>query len=227
MTTLATMVARVYRDLADDSHTVFTNTQVEDFVREAITELNRIAPVEVSVGVPIAYGPGDVIKSSSYNIPVELPFRVVKTWFDSRGTYWYEDIPPVPMGEPPTNGYLFRRNATGGTITLPRYVIDYWDRDINGVNVGGYGPRALPYTSTAGVSPTLPLSEGEEYLVRMYGRMRGFDLMTHDRALFAQWQGQTNNTDVSPTQMTQMAGGAVQDWDRQRGLNRVVRKYEQ
>jgi hypothetical protein len=227
MTTLATMVSRVWRDLADEAHTVFTNTMVEDFVREAIAELNRIAPVEMSVGLPLLYDSDDRIRASSYNIPIELPFRVVKTWFDTRGTYWYEDVPFVPMGEPPTNGYNFRRQPTGGTITLPRYIIDYWDRDINGINVGGYGPRVLPYTSTAGVSPTLSLSEGEEYLVRVFGRMRGYDVLQHDRALFAQWQGQTNNTDVSPTQMTQMAAGALNDWDRQRGLNRVIRKYEQ
>ena len=89
----------------------------------------------------------------------------------------------------------------------------------------GYGARPLPPSVTDPTpSPETGLSETETYSVRAYAKSAGFDLLAHDRSLFAQWQGQTNNTDVSPTQMTQMAAGAKVEWDRQRGLIRVVRK---
>ena len=74
-------------------------------------------------------------------------------------------------------------------------------------------------------SPTIAISGEEEYSVRAYAKSAGFDMLAHDRGLFAQWQGQTNNTDVSPTQMMQMAGNAKQEWDRHRGLIRTVRRY--
>jgi hypothetical protein len=74
-------------------------------------------------------------------------------------------------------------------------------------------------------SPQVALSEEEIYSVRSYAKSEGYDLLSHDRSLFSQWQGQTNNTDVSPTQMMQMAGNAKQEWDRHRGLIRTVRRY--
>jgi hypothetical protein len=78
---------------------------------------------------------------------------------------------------------------------------------------------------TVNPSPDVPLSSEEEYSVRGYAKSAGFDLLSHDRGLFAQWQVQTSNSDVSPTQMMQMALNAKGDWDRQRSLIRVVRRY--
>jgi hypothetical protein len=227
MTTLATMVQRIYRDLADEAQEVFTNTMVEDFVREGIAELNRIAPPEVSVNIALTVDDAtNRVMVDTYNIPIDLPYRVAKVWFDGRGTYGMQTIPAAEDGvDEMAYGFLFRRTPTGGVITFPRVVIDSIDPDYQGLNVAGYGSRPMPFTGT--VSPTLSLSEEEEYLIRVFGRSRGYDVLSHDRSLFAQWQGQTNNSDVSPTQMMQMAANAANDWDRQRGLNRVVRKYWQ
>jgi hypothetical protein len=69
------------------------------------------------------------------------------------------------------------------------------------------------------------VSGEEEFSVRSFARAQGFDMLAHDRSLFAQWQGQTNNTDVSPTQMMQMEANAKQEWLKHRSLIRVVRRY--
>jgi hypothetical protein len=46
-------------------------------------------------------------------------------------------------------------------------------------------------------------------------------MLLHDRTLYQQWQTQANNSDVSPTQLLQMASTFKQEWSDLR--KRVVR----
>jgi hypothetical protein len=214
MATLAELTAKVFRDLADESKTVFSTAQVEDFVRGGIAELNRIAPYDTYADIDLQTG------ITAYYTGISHPYRV-EVRSSKTG-----DIVPVAfesedMGS--LTGWTFkaRPDISGGTIEFPRDLIKALDATIWYARVHGYVERPNPTTSTASVMLTFE----DEYVVREYAKAEGFTLLTHDRALFAQWQGQTNNTDVSPTQMLNMAATAKQEWLRRRGLTRVVRRY--
>ena len=225
MPQLTELVDGVYRDLADEAKEVFSTLQVEDFIRGGIAELNRVAPQDTEEVIEFVTDPENgVINQNAYATSIELPYRV--EWFRlSDG--WSSVLAEPEVGQSGASGYTFKRTANGGTITFPAW----WITQVNpleyGIRLHGYAPRPLPYTTDPDPinSPSVPLSSEEEYSVRSYAKSEGFDLLAHDRSLFAQWQGQSNNTDVSPTQMMQMSSNAKQEWDRQRGLIRVVRRY--
>lgn len=225
MSTLAELSQGVWRDLADEATPhVFSTLQVEDFIRGGIAELNDVAPSDIIYDLPLVTDPDTgIVTTFSYDIPINLPHRVeiIRT---VDGYRWSLSEPED--GYVGTGGYDFRATAAGGTIDFPAWYLNQFDASSYLIRIHGYGARPLPASVVDPTpSPDCGLSPEEEYTVRAYAKSAGFDLLSHDRSLFAQWQGQTNNTDVSPTQMMQMAAGASRDWDRQRGLNRVVRKF--
>jgi hypothetical protein len=220
MPTLGALTTSVYRDLADEAKEVFSVLQIEDFIRHGVAELNRIAPQDVQDSPAWPVDENNRVNSQAIATICDLPYQIVLQWTNGTGTAM--PIPPADPGQTHMTGFTFRRNSTGGLITLPMSIIREVDPDIHALRVSGYTSRPIPYGSTTQIA----ISDEEEYLVRAYCKSQGYDLLAHDRAMFAQWQGQTNNTDVSPTQLMQLAAGSAQSWDRMRGLNRVVRKYE-
>lgn len=225
MPKLSDMTDRVYRDLADEAKQVFSLIQVEDFVRGGIAELNRIAPLDSAYEIPLTVDPtSGLITEFLYDIPVELPYKVEWQRIDNG---YAGLVGEAVMGETVSTGYTFKKTPVGGQIEFPQFWLVQLDPDVYRIRVHGYVARPLPYDTDPDpqVSPETGLSDQEEYTVRSYAKQAGFDLLAHDRGLFAQWQGQTNNTDVSPTQMMQMAQNSKGEWDRQRGLNRVIRRY--
>jgi hypothetical protein len=226
MATLLELTDGVYRDLADEAEPhVFSVLQVEDFIRGGIAELNRVAPSDTVYDIPLVADPDTgVVTQFSYDVPIELPYNV-EVVRNSDGARWSMADPGDGGVMNPQGGYTFRRTATGGTIDFPAWWLRDFDPALLAIRLTGYAVRPLPYTIEGDPSPTVPLSAEEAFSVRAFAKAEGYDLLAHDRSLFAQWQGQTNNTDVSPTQLMQMAGNAKSDWDRQRGLARVVRRY--
>jgi hypothetical protein len=220
MPTLDALTTSVYRDLADEAKEVFSVLQIEDFIRHGVAELNRIAPQETTENLVLVVDEdtGKVVQQT-YATIIELPYTVSVNWIDGSGQTMI--IPEAEPGYSHSSGFTFRRSTTGGVIVLPIWVTAYLDASIHAVRIDGYTSRPIPYGSATNVA----VSDEEEYLVRAYAKSQGYDLLSHDRSMFAQWQGQTNNTDVSPTQLMQMAVQAAQGWDRMRGLNRIVRRY--
>lgn len=225
MPTLAELTDSVFSDLADEAKAVFTTLQVEDFIRGGIADLNRVAPSDTLYELPLVTDPDTgVVTQFSYDVPIELPYSVyVERHSDGYKTSLSS---PGDGGDiEQFGGYTFRRTATGGTFALPAWYLTEFDAANLSIFLAGYAVRPLPYTVEGDPSPTVPLSAEEEFSVRSYAKSAGYDLLSHDRSLFGQWLGQTNNTDVSPTQMMQMAANAKDEWDRQRGLIRTVRRY--
>jgi len=224
MATLAELVEGAYRDLADEAKEVFSTLQVEDFVRGGIVELNRVAPNDTVYDLELAVDPDTgAITQTAYDIPIELPYRIeVQRHTDG---YVWNLMESQYDGWVGSGGIDFKKGASGGRIEFPAWWLGTFDVANNSIRIHGYAVRPLPYTIEGEESPEVGLSSEEEYAVRSYAKGAGFDLLAHDRSLFAQWQGQTNNSDVSPTQMMQMSANAKSDWDRQRGLIRTVRKY--
>lgn len=217
--TLGTLIDAAYRDLADEAKEVFSALQVEDFVRGGIAEINRISPQELKEVIDTHADPITGITSLyEFELDMDLIYRVeVERVADG----WTTLLGEAVEGQTVSTGWVFRRLFNGGRLEFPKW----WLREVNWnqyyLIVHGYRPRPQP----ANLGEEVPLSDQEEYSVRAYARAMGYDLMAHDRSLFTQWQGQTNNSDVSPTQMMQMAASAKDEWDRHRGLIRTVRRY--
>jgi len=222
MPLLSELVIRTYRDLADEAKAVFSTLQIEDFIRGGIADLNRVAPTDTMELIEFTTDPDTgQIAAYGYDIGIELPYRVEAMRLSDGYT---TPIPEADIGQTGLTGFTFRKTATGGYIEFPGWYLKGFALSEGVIRVHGYAQRPLPYTVGA-VDPMVGLSQDEEYAVRSYAKSAGYDMLAHDRSLFAQWQGQTNNSDVSPTQMMQMASSAKQEWDRHRGLIRVVRRY--
>jgi len=222
MPQLSELVDGVFRDLADEAKEVFSVLQVEDFIRGGIADLNRVSPTDAVENIEFVTDPDTgKITQFSYDTAIELPYRV--EWYNIESGWSETVVPANEYGS--ATGYTFRKTANGGNITFPSWWLSQLDNTVFGLRLLGYAARPLPYTIEGEESPQVAVSSEEEYSVRTYAKSEGFDLLAHDRSLFAQWQGQSNNSDVSPTQMMQMAANAKQEWDRHRGLIRVVRRY--
>jgi len=220
-TTLNDLTAGVYRDLADEDKAVFSTAQVQDFIRGGIADLNRVAPTDTFEDITLVtdVDTGKVIQFS-YATIIQLPYRVeIRRLEDG----WVWNLNEPVDGWVGSGGFNFYPTSDGGRIDFPIWALAEFPAATYGLRIHGYAARPMPDPVTPDTD--LPLSVEEEYSVRAYARSQGFDTLAHDRSLFAQWQGQTNNTDVSPTQMMQMAAGAKQEWDRHRGLIRTVRRY--
>jgi hypothetical protein len=233
MPTLGALTNSVFRDLADENepHT-FTTPQVEDFIRGGIVELNRVAPTDTVEVIGLVEG------QTEYNTDLTLVYGA--SIRDAEGRT-LDVLDPLEPGEPHTYGFVHRAVGDGGVIEitpgLVAKIMAYEDNERPHLRFAGYARRPIPYWGSVLSDPEDPNSEmmaldpetglgyDEEYAVREYAKAEGFTLLTHDRALFQQWQGQSNNTDVSPVMMLNMAATARQEWNRKRGLIRVVRRY--
>jgi hypothetical protein len=189
---------------------------VHDFIREGIVELNRTSPLDGHEEFPLIAG------QIEYKTNAHLPYRVELC---GPGGYRVEVLQQVEPGDAVTYGWAHRQWGDGGMLELPRSLVDavmsMADTDRPYIRIYGYANRSMPQV---GSDPT-GLDPNAEAAVRQYAKSAGFTLLTHDRALFAQWQGQSNNTDTSPTQMMNMAAQATREWQRTRGLIRTVRRY--
>lgn len=229
MTALSELVTRTYRDLADEARKVFTVDQVEDFVRGGIAELNRLAPVDTYDDIAFADG--------TYEYPTNIVHPYAVRLYDADGKRYADLIQTQDFADSVTYGWNHRVVGSSGLIELPASIVEQEMKREEGVDrhslrVYGYGNRPMPYKTETdpGPPPTyddpeVPLGEEEQFSVREYAKSQGFDLLAHDRGLFAQWQGQSNNTDVSPTQMLNMADSAKSAWERRSRKITTVRRY--
>jgi hypothetical protein len=233
MPTLGELTTSVFRDLADEAepHT-FTTALVEDFIRGGIVELNRVAPTDSVEIIDLVEG------QTEYNTTLSLIYGA--SIRDAEGKV-ISTLDPLEPGEPHVYGYVHRVVGDGGVIEvtpgLVASIMAYEDNVRPHLRFAGYARRDIPYRTSVlsdpddpnsallAVDPETGLGSDEEYAVREYAKAEGFTLLTHDRALFQQWQGQTNNTDVSPVMMMNMASGARNEWHSKRGLIRTVRRY--
>jgi hypothetical protein len=235
MPTLGELTTSVFRDLADEGKQVFTTLQVEDFIRGGIVELNRVAPTDAVEDIDFVSG------------QVEYPTIMTLVYGASLRDKTGRTVAVLSMlepGQPHVYGYVHRIVGERGVIEVTPGLVDAVFADTTEdanrphIRLAGYARRPLPYpysvlsdpddtaSPLVAVDPRIELGGDEEFAIREYAKAEGFTLLTHDRSLYQQWQGQTNNTDVSPVMMLNMASTARAEWNRRRGLIRTVRRYE-
>lgn len=191
---LTTLITTVSRDLRDEGNKTFTTPMVTDLINEGIAELNRIRPVETMLELDPADWP---------NYPVTLDNIFLVEW-QYQEAYPFQTVPESDRGDTATQGGW---DFFAGVLTMPGAMTPpALDASIR---VWGYGQRD---PLTAGGDQANFRDSSDEQAVRAYARYTGAEMLLHERALFGQWQTQANNTDVSPTQMLQIASTFKQEW---------------
>jgi hypothetical protein len=214
----------VAQDLRDTALTTFLPAEIDDFVNEGIAELNAVKPVEALESYPVEVddGLGNItIDTGSYIVGLSDIFNVELT------------VPGVDAIVIPHNANdLIPRERNGWDLFAGRLRLSvYWGRVVEryeasypgtglAISAWGYALRD-PLTTDAQVAE---FDLEDEHFVRVYARMRGFERLSQDRSLFQQWQTQTNNSDVSATQLTNMAQGSESEISRLRRRMYVIRR---
>lgn len=222
--TNAVLAAKVRRALRDAQSGVFSDDQVTDFINYGLAELSVVRPLEATVTINslTKLGGSDTGVATTdldYVWAVEV-YGLPNTQYDGTAQY----ISPEDTGTNWRNGWDF----VGGVLVLPNSTIEWltevWALPIptHALRVRGYRHRSRIASISSG-SPEL-FSLPEEQAVVALGQQAGFEALMNDRALYQQWQTATHATDVSPTQLSNMAYGAQSKWDRMRKHLYLIRR---
>ena len=214
--TRSEMTEVILRALRDESASVFPTTTVADFINEALSDLSIYRPVELAT--TLAYTPGmtDLSDESFTGVwRVQLAYIAGS---QKRATI-------IPYADP-NNGRAGWNFYDGRVFVSPLWMSKAaaFDNLYGGSaewNVYGYADRRMPTSD----SSVLDLRDATDYAcVLAHCKSLGFELLTHDRSLYQQWLAATNNTDVSPTQLSGMANMSDANFQRQRARNTKLRR---
>jgi hypothetical protein len=203
MSTLAQLRAMVSRDLRDPLNATFLPVYVDDLINAGIEEIDRVYPMErvIEISPTVGQVEFDLLGDVSQIVRVEV-------W--GAATTTYRELPE--QNGVTGSGWDF----WGGKL----YVPGGWLLAPDTLKVWAYGGRAQLTTD----SQIAELDTTSEWGVRHFARASAFNLMQNDRALFKQWQAMSQNSDLSPNQLTQMLATATNEWDRSRNYLRKLRR---
>jgi hypothetical protein len=204
--TYETLKAAVAADLRDPDNKTFSEANVESYILFALNEVNRVRPLHATQ--TITPTETDDLLDLTYTLTVE-DVRRIDILRDGR---FYSEF-PRENGEP-NSGW----EQWGTTLTIPTWATSL-DPDTDTLKVYGYGERTIP-TDDADV---LELDAESETAVRLYARLRGYQALQNDRALFQQWMAQPQNNEISATQLDGIANSYQAEWERHRNRIRIVR----
>ena len=92
--------------------------------------------------------------------------------------------------------------------------------DTDSLNLWGYAPRARLVDD----EQVTELDMDGEYAVRAYARWAAFQFMLADRSVYKQWQGASQNTDISVNQLEQLVTIYSREWEQSRNRLRMLRR---
>jgi len=206
VTTLAELRVKVSRDLRDPTNKTFLTTYVDDLINAGIEEVSRIHPrevIEIITPVPGTY---------AYTTACQTAFRC-EVW---RSNKFYALLAQTEGDADSQSGW----DLWGDSLRLPMHAVDQAAPATDDFHLWGYASRAQLEDDT----DVAELEDETEWAVRHFARATAFTQMQNDRALFKQWQGANQNTDVSPNQLGQMVSLYASEWDRTRNYLRRLRR---
>lgn len=206
MTTLAQLRVMVASDIRDPLNATFNTTQIDYFINAGVNELNRFYPKEILDDItPVAL-------TYSYATDAAQAFRVEVF----RDTAFLRSIPANLDDDSAQGGW----ELWAGNLMLPKPTVDAMVPATDFIRVWGYGSRAQ-LTDAAQV---LDADTDGEWGVRLYARWQAYTVLNAERALFKQWQAQSQNTDISATQLQTDVSLFAQEWDRHKNHLRRLRR---
>lgn len=217
--TLAELRASVLRDLRDAGQDTFATALVNSFINMGIAELNAIRPIETRIQY-----------AGDQDWTQELPFTEVFACElaiepEVGDTLHWDALHPADHARGYGRSgwdYFARRLMLSGQHTegIANLVDRYGAGQVH-IGLWGYADRDLLINDADVASFQTAL---DELIVRGYAKSEGFRALASDRALFQQWQENSNNSDVSPTQLNNMLGQAQGDFDRMRKRHHLMRR---
>lgn len=207
----------VSRALRDPNGSVFPAETINDFIGQAMADLS-------------AYRPKEMREVAAWPLPDPSPFvdltavwkvevRILNNVND------YVRTLTIPYGDPSGGSNRAGWDFYAGELLIP----PFWTTRIDAATVNqvsemwvyGYADRDIPTDDFE----VLDLQDTTDYdCVLNHCKSLGFELLNHDRALYQQWIAATNNTDVSPTQLSGMLNQAESTFQRSRSRNTKLRR---
>ena len=213
--TLAELRARVARELRDPNLKTFTQADLNDYINAGVGELNELRPLEEILTLE-----GDEMMITETGIGLDYIWRVMIAYLQDGRVVKEVVVPPANDETSVYSGWLH----WGHRLMLPRTLFRWLHEDALGIAqlwVFGYYARDVFLTDD---QVGQFRSAAEETAIRQYCMWRGWDALRSDRALFQQWQTQSNNTDISETQLINMAGTSEAEWSRTRKRIYLIRR---
>lgn len=206
--TLSQLRDKVEQDLRDSSNEAFSATEVDDLINEGIVEVNRIYPKAEIETVDIIDTDADGNVDRTYTIG-STEVQRAEVWRDGE---FRETLPEIDtVGN---SGW----DIWGTTFTIPTWVV--LDEDVDNILLYGYADRDY-LDDDADVADFDPEAE---YAVRLYAKLRGYQALQNDRALFQQWMRAPGNNEISATQLDSMVNTYVAQWERKRSQLKRLRR---
>jgi len=223
MTTYAELVQTVSRRIGDSANETFEEETVKDFIQDGLAEIGRVAPERFQEDIePLADTLSYALRSADFADAVpEIEVYRVEVWDGSvtpqRAVKWLQPMSSHPAGLAYSNaGWVL----WSGTLELPNRVVDFLIPDTHLIRVWGYSP----YPPVSEDADVIPLSNELEQALILYCRTLAYDALLSDRALFTQWQVRSNNADMSPAGLMNVAQIAGEQWRKKAKAIYVIRE---
>jgi hypothetical protein len=204
--TYETLKASIAADLRDPDNKTFSEANIESYILFGMNEVNRLRPLQSVQTVTLTKTNDEL--NLQYTTTIE-DVRRVDVWRDGK---FYSRLPRED-GEPNSGWEVW-----GTTLTLPTWASNM-DTTTDSLKVYGYGARAIPDAD----ADVLQFDAEAETAVRLYARLRGYQALQNDRALFQQWMAQPQNNEISATQLDGIANSYQAEWERHRNRIRALR----
>ena len=217
--TRSEMQAIVWRALRDPNGTVFPPETINDYIAQALADMSSYRPKET---VEIAAWPLDIYTPPFADFTAIWKVEVVVT--DDPTSTQVRTI-SIPYADSSSETNRAGWDFFGGILAIPLFWSTRIDATIGDspaeMHVWGYADRDQPDDDDS----ILDLIDSTDYLCLVnHCKSQGFETLTHDRALYQQWLAATNNTDVSPTQLSGMYGQAESSYQRVRSRSTKMRR---
>lgn len=205
MATLSDLRTYVAQDLRDTSFETFSQSEVDDLVNAGIDAVSDVYPRELVASLGTISASVRTYSASSFGNIYRLDI------YNSSGSYRH--TVPIGVGNGPNSGWELH----GGVIYLPPFATL-----TDGDTVRAYGYAR--YAQLSASSATTDLDATGIKALRVFCQAEAFQLLMNDRSLFAQWQGQPGNTDITGLGMAQLASAKAGRWEREKARIRRMRK---
>lgn len=205
MTTLLELRTAVASDIRDPNFATFTTDQVDDFINGGQADINRAYPLQVFEDIQYVDG------QAAYPTTLSTVFRVEVYRNDK-----YFSILAESSGIEAQDGW----DVHAGILILRGDLLTLLDEDTDAFKLWGYRDRARLVTD----SQVTELDMDAEYAVRTFSRWAAFQFMLGDRSVYKQWQGTSQNSDISVNQLEQLVTIYSHEWEQTRNRLRTLRR---
>jgi hypothetical protein len=205
MATLSDLRTYVAQDLRDVTFATFSQSEVDDLVNAGLDAVSDVYPRELVASLGTVSASVKSYSASSFQNIYRIDI------YTSGGTYRLSV--PVGVGDGPNSGWELH----GGVLYFPPGITM---QDGDTIRAFGYAR----YTQLSASSATTDLDSTGIKALRVFCQSEAFQLLLNDRALFAQWQGQPGNTDITGLALAQIAAAKTGRWEREKARIRRLRK---